>query len=76
MKNIRVFLSEKSQFLEVKFSIYLSRCVFVMRDINTCTFVPRSLNVSLDFLHFVLVRFYTDPLQTNVTRDFSIFYLL
>ena len=33
MKNIRVFfffLSEKFQFLEVKFSIYLNRRVFVM----------------------------------------------
>ena len=30
MKNIRVFLSENFQFLEVKFSIYLNRCVFVM----------------------------------------------
>ena len=30
MKNIRVFLSETFQFLEVKFSIYLNRRVFVM----------------------------------------------
>ena len=30
MKNIRVFLSEKFQVLEVKFSIYLNRHVFVM----------------------------------------------
>ena len=30
MKNIRVFLSENFQFLEVKFSIYLNRQVFVM----------------------------------------------
>ena len=30
MKNIRVFLSDNFQFLEVKFSIYLNRCVFVM----------------------------------------------
>ena len=32
MKNIRVFLSEKFQFLEVKFSIYLNRRVFVMES--------------------------------------------
>ena len=31
MKNIRVFLSENFQFLEVKFSIYLNRRVFVMK---------------------------------------------
>ena len=30
MKNIRVFLSENFQFLEVNFSIYLNRHVFVM----------------------------------------------
>ena len=30
MKNIRVFFTENFQFLEVKFSIYLNRCVFVM----------------------------------------------
>ena len=31
-KNIIVFLSENFQFLEVKFSIYLNRRVFVMDD--------------------------------------------
>ena len=30
MKNIRGFLSEKFQFLEMKFSVYLNRRVFVM----------------------------------------------
>ena len=30
MKNIRIFLSENFQFLEVKLSIYLNRRVFVM----------------------------------------------
>ena len=30
MKNINVFLSENFQFLEVKFSVYLNRHVFVM----------------------------------------------
>ena len=30
MKNIRIFLSEKFQFLEVNFSMYLNRRVFVM----------------------------------------------
>ena len=34
MKNIRIFLSENFQFLEVKFSIYLNRRVFVMIIIN------------------------------------------
>ena len=31
MKNIRFFLSENVMFLEVKFSIYLNRRVFVMQ---------------------------------------------
>ena len=31
MKNVRVFLSEKFQFLEMKFSIYLNRRFFVMK---------------------------------------------
>ena len=30
MKNIRVFLPENFRFLEMKFSIYLNRRVFVM----------------------------------------------
>ena len=30
MKNIRVFVSENFQFLEVKFSMFLNRRVFVM----------------------------------------------
>ena len=30
MKNIRVFIYENFQFLEMKFSIYLNMCVFVM----------------------------------------------
>ena len=37
MKNIRVFLSENFQFLEVKFSIYLNRHVFVMHTDNENT---------------------------------------
>ena len=34
MKNIRVFLSENFQFLEVKISVYLNRRVFVMHIIH------------------------------------------
>ena len=34
MKNIRFVLSENFQFLEVKFSVYLNRHVFVMRTFN------------------------------------------
>ena len=33
MKNIGVFVSENFQFLEVKFSIYLNKSVFVMNRI-------------------------------------------
>ena len=34
MKNIRFFLSEYFKFLEVKFSIYLNRRVFVIKRVN------------------------------------------
>ena len=37
MKNIRVFLSENFQFLEVIFSKYLNRRVFVMNTIDSFT---------------------------------------
>ena len=37
MKNIRVFLSENFQFLEMKFSIYLNRHVFVMNHMKSIT---------------------------------------
>ena len=40
MKNIRVLSSEKFRFLEVKFSIYLNRRVFVMHV--TCTIILAS----------------------------------
>ena len=36
MKNIRFFLSENVQFLEVKFSIYLNRRVLVIRLRTDC----------------------------------------
>ena len=44
MKNIRVFLSENFQFLEVKFSIYLNRLVFVMINIFTFPVVKMNAN--------------------------------
>ena len=40
MKNIRFFLSERFKFLDVKFSIYLNRRVFVMDNNHQ---VPPSL---------------------------------
>ena len=40
MRNIRVeFLSEMFQFLEVSFSIYMNRCVFVMSSNMTRRFI-------------------------------------
>ena len=46
MKNMRVFLSENFQFLEVKFSIYLNRCVLVMCVDITCDIVPEKVSFS------------------------------
>ena len=40
MKNYQSFLFENFQFLEVKFSIYLNRCVFIM-------WIPSLVNVHL-----------------------------
>ena len=51
MKNIRVFVSENFQFLEVKFSIYLNRRVFVMKT-QICASVESdqsSLSTSRNF---------------------------
>ena len=46
MKNIRVFLSKTFQFLEVKFSIYLNRRVFVMKMILPIVFALETKEVS------------------------------
>ena len=44
MRNIRVFVSESFQFLEVKFSIYLNRRVFVMNPDNILIDMEREKN--------------------------------
>ena len=49
MKNVRVFLSENFQFLEVDFSIYFNRRVFVMYS-SDCTVWTRNLRVA-EWLH-------------------------
>ena len=52
MKNVRVFFSEKFQFLEVKFSIYLNRHVYVM----FCYKLPTDdLRVNVICLNFLLL---------------------
>ena len=43
MKNIS-FLSENFQFLEVKFSIYLNRRVFVMRSYKSNKFTHKKMD--------------------------------
>ena len=49
MENIRVFLSEKIQFLEVRFSIYLNRRVFVMKKYNVYPCKPHFYNIKVGF---------------------------
>ena len=44
MKNIRVFLSEIFQFLEVKFSIHLNRRVFVMVIVTNCLELDKTVH--------------------------------
>ena len=46
MKKYQSFLSENFQFLEVKFSIYLNRLVFVM----TCPFYSQALTCHVNCL--------------------------
>ena len=57
MKNIRVFLSESFQFLEVKFSIYLNRRVFVMAFsiFPKVFFVIGALQRKSNFYFFVMI---------------------
>ena len=55
MKNIRFFLSENFQFLEVKFSKYLNRRVFVMTTL-TLTASERNLTYPLLFIQSMGVR--------------------
>ena len=45
MKNIRLFLSGNFQFLVVKFSIHMNRCVFVMFLQNVLVVVSRNMRV-------------------------------
>ena len=47
MKNIRFFLSENFMFLEVKFSIYLNRRVFVMANCITCATCKHVLKLKI-----------------------------
>ena len=54
MKNIRFFLSENFQFLEVKFSIYLNRHVFVMRATSAVSAVIVSVVFRVLSLRLIL----------------------
>ena len=55
MKNIGVFLSENFQFLEVKFSIYLNRRVFVM---STKTLWTDLFPIARCLVSFMITMFY------------------
>ena len=48
MKNIRVFLSEYFQFLNVKFSIYLNRSIFVMHPVQWCGSIQTNCKYPFD----------------------------
>ena len=50
MKNISFFLSENFQFLEVKFSIYLNKRVFVMK----MSFIVVVVFIFMSREHFML----------------------
>ena len=66
MKNIGIFVSENFQFFEMKFSIYLNRCVFVMGGCThmTCIFIftkryfmAGASNISNISQHMFLLRY-------------------
>ena len=63
MKNIRVFLSENYHFLEVKFSMYLNRRVFVMGASNNivCCVLYTYVHVSLNWPLCVTVLLLVAP---------------
>ena len=66
MNNIRVFfLSENFQFLEVKFSIYLNRRVYVMWRKKECNYIlcKKKKSPALPSL-FLLIPDYSTPFQT------------
>ena len=44
------FLSENFQFFEMKFSIYLNRCVFVMDDLNSVDSAVKTPNQPIQYL--------------------------
>ena len=56
MTNIRVFLSENFQLLEVKFSIYLNRSVFIIDVIiqDICVIFPPKLIFDYLLLAYVV----------------------
>ena len=56
MKNIRGFLSENFQFLEVNYSIYLNRCVFVMKCLFLGYVYHTNLNIKLLIYMSFLVK--------------------
>ena len=64
MKNIRVFLSENFQFLDVKFSIYLNRRVYSSVLSRKCLTVSR---LKYRVTALILVNFVCD-LSNNVRK--------
>ena len=67
MKNIRVFLSENFQFLEVKFSIYLNRHVLVMILCPYSIFVLKSEHLPFTTVDAVWVENRVDADQTPIS---------
>ena len=54
MKKYQSFLSENFQFLEVKFSVYLDRCVFLM---NRPAY-PHNLTMMAFHVHQYILQYY------------------
>ena len=71
MKNIRVFVSENFQFLEVKFSTYLNRRVFVMVIRLLCRLIRVFVVPILDKNVFLLIRLIYTLLGHNTKKKGS-----
>ena len=56
-EKITEFSSENFQFLVVKFSIYLNRCVFVMKELGTLTPFNRLIIIYLFYLFILFIFF-------------------
>ena len=72
MKTTRIFLLKVFIFFVVKFSIYLNRCVFVMRSSRNYKYMFRPHRDPLPPLWNITMKHISKPLRWNKTRRFEV----